>query len=236
MCIARYRSYDFVHNRSVHYAISYALMLSSDSSNADSPPSIIPFPIKVPSLPLRTHPLLTRQTLLPPPQPLRILTPITREITHRRPCLPEILANNPMPAPPRILAVLHQLLETLRPPLRLRFLARFPIRTPGIPRYAIRRAIAVFAAVVQRAETGFPVPAGPAGFLVEALEGFGHAPVDHEAHVFLVDAHTEGGRCDDDVVARGAADPFRLHVCAFQRRETGMVRRGTDVCSAETGG
>lgn len=123
-----------------------------------------------------------------------------------------------MPTPPRVLTILHQLLETLRPALRLRFLARFPVRAPRISRYTIRRSIPVFAAVVQRAETGFPVSSGAAGFLVEAFEGFRHAPVDHEAHVLFVDAHAEGGRCDDDIVAWRATHPFRLNVCAFQRR------------------
>jgi hypothetical protein len=47
----------------------------------------------------------------------------------------------------------------------------------------------------------------PAGFLVEAFEGFGELPVDYETHVFLVDAHAKGSSCYDDVVAGLVGDP-----------------------------
>lgn len=137
-----------------------------------------------------------------------------------------------MPALVRALAVLDQLLETLRAAggfvvvagrlvvggvftiavaiLISVVMVIIAVRGGGIPRHPPRRAIPLLPRVEKHARRGFPVPARPPGFLVEALEGLGHAPVHDEADVLLVDAHAEGCGRDDDVPAGLVGDPFPL--------------------------
>ncbi len=57
----------------------------------------------------------------------------------------------------------------------------------------------VFVAVVGDAFGVLSVTAGPAGLLVVALDALRYVVVDHEPHVRLVDAHSEGDRRHDDV-------------------------------------
>ena len=141
-----------------------------------------------------------------------------------------------MPTLLRVLAVLDEFLKTLRPALRLHLPASFPVRPAYIPGNPPGGSVPVFAAVVEDADGSFAVPARPAGFLVEALKGLGHAPVNHEPDVFLVDAHAERGRCHDDVVARFVVDPFLLAIFPFGFGEAGVVGCGTDFLGSKAGG
>lgn len=128
-----------------------------------------------------------------------------------------------------MLAVVDQRLETLLPPRHLRLCRRRFL----VFRDAVRGSVPVLARVIQDVHSGFTVSAGAAGFLIEALEALGQLPVDDEADVFLVDAHSERGGGDDDVVARLIGQPFALAVCAVETAEPGVIGCCADVVAAE---
>src|SRR5919197_3427786 len=68
------------------------------------------------------------------------------------------------------------------------------------------------------------VPAAPAGFLIVGLERRWWAPVQHSAHVGLIDSHTEGtGRHNHAVLV---AEKRAQHAATNIRSQAGMVRRG----------
>ena len=60
--------------------------------------------------------------------------------------------------------------------------------------------------------------------------------MDHEPDVFLVDAHSERGSRDDDIVARFVGNPLLLTLFAFDFRETSVVSCRADFLRSETGG
>ena len=79
----------------------------------------------------------------------------------------------------------------------------------------------VLEAVGQPGGGGQPVPTGPAGLLVVALDRLGQVQVGHEAHVGLVDAHAEGDRGHHDQAVL-AQEP-RLVLGAGPRVQPGVI-------------
>lgn len=155
-----------------------------------------------------------------------------------------------MSTPARTLAVLDQLLETLRSVLillllgLLRFTPMIVVIIPSsrssssvrIPSHTMSRPIPIFPRVKKHTSGRFPISARSSGFLVKPLERFGYVPMHDEPYILLIDSHPEGRGRDDDIPTRLVGDPFPLAGDAVVGGETGVVGRRADVVAAETGG
>ena len=96
-------------------------------------------------------------------------------------------------------------------------------------------AIPILPRIKQQACACSTISPRSAGLLVEAFKALWYTPVHHEAHILLIDAHSECCCCDYDVPAWFIGYPFFLALDALVGGEAGVVGCSAYVMGAEAG-